>query len=165
MVERVVNTILNDKITLDVDFYISGGMYRIHPNIRASNFIKDIVLRYFSFSDYKTVLVSKMPNTYNHYLAMKAENAATSNNIEIVAKEEYTIFRGKKIYPKIIKEDSRLLKPVSIEDHIVYPNFLENVIRKLESRIYEKAVVKSATKLYHTSNNAQRGVTSDTVSL
>jgi hypothetical protein len=165
MVERVVNTILSDKITLDVDFYISGGMYRIHPNTRASNFIKDVILRYFSFSDYKTLLVSKVPNTYNHYLAMKAENAATSNTIEIVAKEEYTIFRGKKIYPKIIKEDARLLKPVSIEDHIVYPNFLENVIRKLESRIYEKAVVKSATKLYHTSNNAQRSVVSDTVSL
>ena len=96
---------------------------------------------------------------------MRPEGAVATGLNKITATEEYTIFRGRKIYPKIIKEDRRSQKPISIEEYIVYPKFLENVIRKLESRIYEKAVVKSTTRLYHTISNASRGVTSDTVSV
>jgi hypothetical protein len=94
---------------------------------------------------------------------MKPEGAATTNLNRIVATEEYTIFRGRKIYPKIIKEDRRNQKPISIEDYIVYPNFLENVIRKLESRIYEKAVIKSTTAIQNTSSNANRSTASNPV--
>lgn len=162
---KVLKTIMDHKIPLDVDFYISEGLYRIHPNVRASEFIKRIALTCMTFSEYQTVLVSRVPNTYNHFLQMKAENAIATATVKITSTEDYTLFRGRKLYPKIIKEDTRLSKPVSLEDHIVYPNFLDYVIRELESRIYEKAVVKSATKLYHTSDNASRGITSDTVSL
>lgn len=162
---KVLKTIMDQKIPLDVDFYISEGLYRIHPNVRASEFIKRIALTCMTFSEYQTILVSRVPNTYNHFLQMKAENAVGIAAVKITSTEDYTLFRGRKLYPKIIKEDSRLSKPVSVEDHIIYPNFLDYVIRELESRIYEKAVVKSATKLYHTSGNASRGVTSDTVSL
>jgi hypothetical protein len=96
---------------------------------------------------------------------MKIEGDMMQKVNKITAVTDYTIFRGRKVYPKIIREDSRRQVSTSIEDYIVYPKFLENVIRKLESRIYEKAVVKNATKLYHTSSNAPGGVTSDTVSV
>lgn len=157
--------ILSGKIPLDVDFYIADGIYRIHPNLRASEFIKKLVLRKFTFDKYKSILVTRQANTFDSYLQMRPEGAIATGFNKITATEEYTIFRGRKIYPRIIREDRRNQKPISIEEYIVYPKFLENVIRKLESRIYEKAVVKSATKIHNFSNNAYRGVTSDTVSV
>jgi len=161
--QTIYNTILAEKIPLDVDFYIAEGIYRIQPNLRASEFIKKIVLRTLSFNAYKSILVTRAANTFDQYLQMKPEGAATTNLNRIVATEEYTIFRGRKIYPKIIKEDRRNQKPISIEDYIVYPNFLENVIRKLESRIYEKAVIKSTTAIQNTGNNANRSTASNPV--
>ena len=163
--EGIVQAILTEKIPLDVDFYISDGIYRIHPNLRASNFIKKIVLKHYTFNVAKSIIVSKTPNTFNHYLQMKAEGEVLKQVNKVTVPKEYTIFRGRKLYPKVVREDRRKNTPISIEDYIVYPKFLENVLRKLESRIYEKAVVKNATRLYHTSNNASRGITSDTVSL
>lgn len=161
----VVNTIMNDKTPLDMDFYVSDGIYKIRPNLRASDFIKKIVLKCYNFTTAKTILVSRVPNSYNKFQQMKIEGDMMQKVNKITANTDYTIFRGKKVYPKIIREDSRRQVSTSIEDYIVYPKFLENVIRKLESRIYEKAVVKNATKLYHTSSNAPGGVTSDTVSV
>jgi hypothetical protein len=161
--QSVYNTILTEKIPLDVDFYIADGIYRIQPNLRASEFIKKIVLRTLPFNSYKSILVTRAANTFDQYLQMKPEGVATTNLNRIVATEEYTIFRGRKIYPKIIKEDRRNQKPISIEDYIVYPNFLENVIRKLESRIYEKAVIKSTTAIQNTGNNANRSTASNPV--
>jgi hypothetical protein len=103
-------------------------------------------------------------NRITNVPAIKLAQIPGSKRInKIVAKEEYTIFRGRKIYPKIIKEDRRNQKPISIEDYIVYPNFLENVIRKLESRIYEKAVIKSTTAIQNTGNNANRSTASNPV--
>lgn len=163
--DTIYNLILTEKIPLDVDFYISDGIYKIHPNLKASEFIKKLVLRKFTFDKYKSILVTRAANTFDNYLQMRPEGAVATGLNKITATEEYTIFRGRKIYPKIIKEDRRSQKPISIEEYIVYPKFLENVIRKLESRIYEKAVVKSTTRLYHTISNASRGVTSDTVSV
>ena len=160
----VIANIIDNKIPLDVDFYVSEGLYKIRPNLRASDFIKKIVLDCFDFNIAKTILVSRVPNTYDQFQQMKVgkDVAQKMNKITVT---DYTIFRGKKIYPKIIKKDARKEVSISIENYIVYPKFLENVITKLESRIYEKAVVKSATKLYHTSSNAPGGVTSDTVSV
>jgi hypothetical protein len=162
---KVITHIMDNKMPLDVDFYIANGLYKIHPNLRASDFIKKIVLKNLTFDMAKTILVSKVPNTFDNYLQMKAEGAVAKSMNKISATQDYTIFRGRKIYAKIVKEDRRNEVPISVEDYIVYPKFLENVIRKLESRIYEKAVVKSATEIYNSSNNAHRGVTSDTVSM
>jgi hypothetical protein len=94
---------------------------------------------------------------------MRPEGAIAKQMNKLVATEDYTIFRGRKIYAKIVKEDERNETTISIEDYIVYPKFLENVLRKLESRIYEKAVVKSATQIHSSSNNANRGVTSNPI--
>lgn len=160
---QVITHILAEKLPLDVDFYVSEGVYKIHPNLRASEFIKEIVLKLFTFDVAKTILVTKTPNTFNTYLQMKAEGAVAKELNKLVATEDYTIFRGRKIFAKIVKEDKRNEVPVSIDDYIVYPKFLENVLRKLEHRIYEKAVVKSATQIHNSSNNAYRGVASDSV--
>jgi len=162
---QVIDQIIKDKIPLDVDFYVSDGVYKMHPNLRASEFIKGIVLKLFTFEIAKTILVTRTQNTFDTYLQMRPESAVVKQINELVATEDYTIFRGRKIYAKIVKEDKRNDTPISIEDYIVYPKFLENVLRKLESRIYEKAVVKSAIAIQNTSNNANRGVTSDTVSV
>jgi len=163
--EDIVHLILSEKVPLDVDFYISNGMYKIQPNLRASEFIKKLVLRKFTFDKYKSILVTRQANTFDQYLQMRPEGAVATSLNKITATEEYIIFRGRKVYPRIIREDRRNQKPISIEDYIVYPNFLEDVIRKLESRIYEKAVVKNTTRLSHTISNANRGVTSDTISV
>ncbi len=160
----VIANIIENKIPLDVDFYVSEGLYRIRPNLRASDFIKKIVLDCFDFNVAKTILVSRVPNTYDQFQQMKVGKDVVQKMNKITV-TDYTIFRGKKIYPKIIKKDARKEVSISIENYIVYPKFLENVITKLESRIYEKAVVKSATKLYHTSSNAPGGIASNTVSM
>ena len=164
-VDTIYNLILAEKIPLDVDFYVSDGVYKIHPNLRASDFIKKLVLRKLTFDKYKSILVTRQANTFDNYLQMRPEGAVATGLNKITATEEYTIFRGRKIYPRIIKEDRRNQKPISIEDYIVYPNFLENVIRKLECRIYEKAVAKSATRLHHTISNASRSTAPDPVSV
>lgn len=160
----VIANIIENKIPLDVDFYVSEGLYRIRPNLRASDFIKKIVLDCFDFNVAKTILVSRVPNTYDQFQQMKVGKDVVQKMNKITV-TDYTIFRGKKIYPKIIKKDARKEVSISIENYIVYPKFLENVLTKLESRIYEKAVVKSATKLYHTSSNAPGGIASNTVSM
>ena len=161
----VVKHILDYKMPLDVDFYVSNGLYKIHPNLRASDFIKKVVLKYMAFDIAKNILVTRVPNTFDNYLQMKAEGEVAKKLNKITATEDYTIFRGKKIYAKIVKEDKRNETPISIEDYIVYPKFLENVLTKLESRIYEKAVAKSAARIHDSSNNANRSFASDTVSM
>ena len=161
----IVKHILVNKIPLDVDFYVAEGLYKIRPNLRASNFIKEIILKKYTFVTAKTMIVSRVPNTFNTYLQMKSPTEQKKAKQTIIAKELYTIFRGRKIYAKVVKEDKRKEITISIDDYIVYPKFLENVITKLESRIYEKAVVKSATQIHNSRNNALRGVTSDTVSM
>ena len=160
---KLIDYIIKEKIPLNVDFYVADNVYRIHPNLRASEFIKQIVLKLFTFDVAKSILVTKTPNTFNTYLQMKAEGAVAKELNKLVATEDYTIFRGRKIFAKIVKEDKRNEVPVSIDDYIVYPKFLENVLRKFESRIYEKAVVKSATQIHNSSNNAHRGVASNPV--
>ncbi len=160
---QVITHILAEKLPLDVDFYVSEGVYKIHPNLRASEFIKEIVLKLFTFDVAKTILVTKTPNTFNTYLQMKAEGAVAKELNKLVATEDYTIFRGRKIFAKVVKKDKRKEPLISIDDYIVYPKFLENVLRKLEARIYEKAVVKSAAEIRNSRNNANRGVASDSV--
>lgn len=160
---QVITHILAEKLPLDVDFYVSEGVYKIHPNLRASEFIKEIVLRKFNFDIAKTILVSKIPNTFDGFLQMKAEGEVAKKVSQIIATQDYTIFRGRKVFPKVVKKDKRKEPLISIDDYIVYPKFLENVLRKLEHRIYEKAVVKSAAEIHNSRNNANRGVASDSV--
>ena len=163
-VDKVIFTIIEEKLPLDVDFYVDQGVYKILPNEKAGEFVKKIVLRKIQFEEAKRILVSRVPNTYDNYLMMKSDSSLAKSTSKINS-PDYIIFRGKKVYPKIIKEDSRTQVATSIEDYIVYPKFLKNVIRKLEYRIYEKAVVKNATKLFNTSSDAFRSVASDTVSV
>lgn len=105
-----------------------------------------------------------MSNTFDQYLEFKTEDA-NPNLFSIEDKNSYFIFRGKKIYPKVIKEYDRNKKIISIDDHIVYPKFLKDVLRELEYRIYEKAITKSGIKLQNSISNANRSITSNTVSV
>lgn len=163
-VQTLVNSITDNKIPLDVDFYIEKGLYRIRPNERANEFVKKLVLQYYNFEKYKSILVSRVPNTFNEFLQMKAEQE-TPQNYSITATTEYTLFRGKKVFAKLIKEDTRNEPTVPLENLIVYPNFLKDVLSQLESRIYSKAVTKSGTKIYNSLSNASRSVSSDSVSV
>lgn len=158
----IVDYIVGYKIPLDVDFYIDQGLFRIKPNQRANEFIKNIVLKKFNFLTYKSILVTRVPNTFDEFLQMK-DDSQPNNNYEIRAKSDYTIFRGKKIFAKKIKEDSRNEKPTPIEEYIVYPKFLKDVLKQLESRIYSKAVTKSGIKIYNSLDNANRNSAPDPV--
>jgi hypothetical protein len=164
LIDKVVKTIIEEKLPLDVDFYLDEGIYKILPNERAGEFVKKIVIRKVQFEESRRILVSRVPNTYDNYLMMKTDSSLARSTSKINS-PDYIIFRGKKVYPRIIKEDSRTQVAATIEDYIVYPKFLKNVIRKLEYRIYEKAVVKNATKLFNTRSDASRSVASDTVSV
>ena len=163
-VNTLVNRIISDKITLDVDFYIEKGLYRIRPNERANEFVKNLVLQCFTFDKYKTILVSRIPNTFSEFLQMKAEQQ-TEQDFDVTAHTEYTIFRGKKVFAKLIKEDTRNEPIVPLENLIIYPNFLKDVLNQLESRIYSKAVIKSGVKIHNSLSNANRSVSSDSVSV
>jgi hypothetical protein len=163
-VTRVISYIEKEKLPLDVNFYIADNRFKIKPDERANAFIKDIVLKVCNFSEYKSILVTRVPNTFDQFLQMKAEGANVSS-FEIKATDQYMIFRGDKRYARMIKEDQRQEKPLSIDDYNVYPNFLKDVLKQLECRIYEKAVTKSGTKIQNSRSNANRSVTSDTVSM
>ena len=160
------NYLLKKEIPLDFDYYISEGTYKIKPNRKASDVLKEAVLKAFRFNTYKGILVTTVDN--KTFVQMRADGEILQQQYKFDHKGKqaaYTIFRGQKIYPKILSIDTRHQQKVSIEDYIIYPKFLENVIRKIESRIYEKAVAKNATKLSSATNNATECVTSDTVSL
>jgi hypothetical protein len=161
--DRIIRQILNTKIPLDVDFYVKDNRYKIATNRRASDFIKKIVLDTLTVSGYKRILVTVHPSDCQKYLAMGT--TAISNSMEVEAKDQYTIFRGKKVYAKVIKEKQEKEKQVSIEDYIIYPKFLDYVCRELEYKIYEKAVANSAARYISAISDANRSVASDTVSL
>ena len=163
-VNRVVSYIEKEKLPLDVNFYIAGNRYRIRPDERANAFVKDIILKVCNFSEYKSILVSRVPNTFDQFLQMKAEGANTSE-FEVKAKDQYMIFRGEKRYAKMVKKDQRQEQTLNIEDYNVYPNFLKDVLKQLECRIYEKAVTKSGIKIQNSRSNANRSVTSDSISM
>lgn len=163
-VNRVISYIEKEKLPLDVNFYIAGNRYRIRPDERANAFVKDIILKVCNFSEYKSILVSRVPNTFDQFLQMKAEGANTSE-FEIKTPDQYMIFRGEKRYAKMIKKDQRQEQILNIEDYNVYPNFLKDVLKQLECRIYEKAVTKSGIKIQNSRSNANRSVTSDSISM
>jgi hypothetical protein len=163
-VTRVISYIEKEKLPLDVNFYIADNRFRIKPDERANAFIKEIVLKVCTFSDYKTILVTRVPNTFDQFLQMKAEGANTSA-FEVKTPDQYMIFRGEKRHARMIKEDQRQEKPLSIDDYNVYPNFLKDVLKQLECRIYEKAITKSGTKIHNSRNNANRSITSDSISM
>ena len=158
----IVDYIVINKIPLDVDFYVDQGLFKIKPNQRANEFIKSIVLKKFNFLTYKSILVTRVSNTFNEFLQMKADSQP-ENSYEIQATKHYTIFRGEKVFAKRIKEDSRNEKPTPIEEYIVYPKFLKDVLKQLESRIYSKAVTKSGIKIYNSLDNANRNPAPDPV--
>lgn len=160
----VVNHIVADKIPLDVDFYISDGVFKIKPNEKANEFIKSIILQKHPYTIYKSILVTRVPNTFDEFLQMKIENSPTKT-FEVKATDAYTIIKGEKRFAKKIKEDSRIEKPTPIEEYIVYPKFLKNVLSKLESRIYSKAVTKSGIKIYNSLSDANRSPAPDPVSM
>jgi hypothetical protein len=164
-VKAIVEHIIINKTPLNLDFYIEKGLYKIRPNEKANQFIKDIVLECFNFDKYKNILVSRVANTFDEFLQMKTDQNISNNINNIVNSEKYTIFRGKKVFAKLIKEDKRNEPIVSLENLIVYPNFLKDVLKQLESRIYSKAINKSGVKIYNSLKNANRSFTSDTISL
>ena len=161
-VRDIVDCIIMNKVPLDVDFYVDQGLFRIKPNERANQFIKTIILREFNFTKYRSMLVTRVPNTFDEFLQLKAENQPGAD-YEIVAKSHYTIFRGEKVFAKKIKEDSRNEKPTPIEEYIVYPKLLKDVLKQLESRIYSKAVTKSGIKIYNSLDNANRSPAPDPI--
>jgi hypothetical protein len=160
----LINQIVANKIPLNVDFYVADGIFRIKPNEKANEFIKNIILQKYTYTIYKSILVTRVPNTFDQFLQMKTENSPT-RTFEVVATNAYTIIKGKKMFAKNIKEDSRNQKPTPIEEYIVYPKFLKNVLNKLESRIYSKAVTKSGIKIYNSLDNADRSIAPDPVSM
>lgn len=161
---KIVNYIINEEIPLDVDFYVSEGRFKIKPNERANEFIKKAILYNLPFEAYKFILVTRVSNTFSEFLQMRAESQQASD-FTILSKDQYTIFRGKKVFAKIIKEDTRNQQVIPLENYIVYPNFLKDVLSQLESRIYSKAIIKSGIKIYNSFNNASRSITSDTISM
>ena len=163
-VNKVISYIEKEKLPLNVNFYIANNRFRIRPDERANAFVKDIILKVCNFSEYKSILVSRVPNTFDQFLQMKAEGANTSE-FEVKAKDQYMIFRGEKRYAKMIKKDQRQEQTLNIEDYNVYPNFLKDVLKQLECRIYEKAVTKSGIRIQNSRSNANRSVTSDTISM
>ena len=162
--QYVFSFILKEKIPLDFDYYISEGVYRIKPNRKASDLIKKVVLTLFKYSTYKKILVTTIDN--KNFVEMRAEGTTLKQDTSFTYKRKqahYTIFRGQKLYPKIVNIDSRHQKKVSLEDYIIYPKFLENVLRKFETRIFEKTVAKNAAKLISSTNNATECPTSGTI--
>lgn len=162
--KKIINKIIADKLPLNLDFYIENGIFKIKPNEKANDFIKQIILQTYSFDNYKTILVTRVPNTFDQFLQLR-DSQQQNEVFTILYPKRYTLFRGQKIFAKIIKEDKRKDPIIPLEEAIVYPKFLNYVLSELESRIYGKAVTKSGIKIYNSLSNAHRSVTSDTISM
>lgn len=162
---KVVNTIIHEGIPLNLNFYIENNRFKIRPDEKADSLIRQVVLNKFLPQHYKRILVTRKPNTFDYFLEMRGSYELNQSFYPIQNKEAYILFRGRKVYPRILKEDKRLNKPVKLEDHIIHPNFLKDVLEQLECRIYEKAITKSRIKIQNSSSNAHRSSTSDTISV
>ena len=61
-----------------------------------------------------------------------------------------TVFRGVEIKPKILSINRKDEQPLTLEDYVVFPKFLQHVLRNLEERIYKKNLVQIAVKKHYT---------------
>lgn len=162
-VNSVVSFILKTKLPLDLNFYIANNKYKIKPDEKANAFIKDIVLKLFQYDTFKDILTIRVQNTFDNFLEIPN---VTGNSFNFnVTNDQYIIFRGKKVFPKLIKKNQRQQKSITVDDYIVYPKFLKHVLTELEYKIYERAIIKSGIKIYNSCDNANRSFTSDSISL
>jgi len=150
---------------LDFDFFVGEGRYKIKRNSRANETVKEVVLQLFSYDEYNSILVTRDPNNAESYLGMSKENAKEGTKIPPEGQEKYTLFRGQKLRARVLKQNEKNQKKVSMEDYIIHPNFLEDVLTRIEARIYRKIVTQSTAKRASTSNNATRSATTDSISV
>lgn len=159
---KLVDDIIEQKIPLDVDFYVSEERYKIAINKRAENFIKE-QLKEYSTSLYDSFCCIYSPFTKKYYSKNTVESSEKRKRPKLKY-GQYFIYKGEKKYPKIINNPEQT-KKVYEEDYIIYPKFLENVLRKLEYNIYEKAIAYSGDESSSASEHAKQSTTADTVSL
>lgn len=161
--KRLAMRIIELKIPLELDFYVENGRYRITPNSKASDFIKDFAIEKEPYRSYSSYVVTRVPNTFDQFLKIKTEAVVAKIKFHSSVKQFYTIFRGRKVYPKIIRKNKLLTLKVDENEHIIHPKFLAHVLKEFESRIYQKAVIFSGTRLFNTTNNATTNPTSDSI--
>jgi len=157
--DEISKWIIASKEVVDVDFYYAEGKYRIKPNKKASDYIKRFVLERFNPSTQRNILC-----TYNYalqsFIGMDVKNVIKgrpevhSNSQGI---KPYNIFNGVKRYCKAIETspEERKAKKIPIEDYIIYPKFLNYVIRDLEQKLYKKTSTRSAIAHYNSINNTK----------
>ena len=153
---RIVSQIVKNKVPLDVDFYISENRYRIKTTERTIGFIRRIIDQ---LPLPETYLAYRTPNTFNQYVTTTSANP--SKAVFNVDSKAHLIFRGSILYPRVITQKEK--STVEEKDFIINPYILKNVLRELEFRLYEKAVIKSGIKKHNSLNSANRSVSSDTI--
>ena len=168
--DTLVSKILDDKVPIEVDFYLAADRFQIKRNKKASDFIRTQVVKYLSEPQQSEILC-----IYHHALKEffgrgKGEEVTpikmpVTYNREGEEESPYMIFRGEKRTPKIIRTDKRVNKILPVEDHIIYPKFLDYVLRKLEARYYNTQTTNSAIRIYSARRDATRSSTSDKVSM
>ena len=149
---------------LPLDFVFSSGRFRIKPNSKCEDFIRKLILNSVEIADYIPRLLCKRGTDNNFYTDIRLLGSLSNNlnNSEVVLQSltvtcegelPFIYIQGKKIHFDI---QSSEMNPVSIEDFIIYPKFLDYVIKQLESKIYKICVEGSSfNRLSNTSTNVQ----------
>lgn len=161
--DKLVDKILHHKIPLNVDFYVDEGRYKIAVNEKSNLFIKEQILKFIHL-DRRSILVTRVPNKYENYLEMPLNVSREARPKNFTSK--YTKFGNTKYYPsRILDAPQKRIVENDLDNFIVYPKFLNYVLRELEYQIYKAAITKSAANLLSQGDNARNGAESDTVSV
>lgn len=141
--------------SLDVDFVLQNGKYKIVKNQKAKDFIKSVVIQ-FDIEYYPKLLVIR--DEQNRFMSYASPETVVNPNVPLRDSEgnppKY-LFRGEEIPFKIHLYDGE--KP-NLDAYFVHPSFINYVIEQLENELYEKTVRKHTIERYHQSQNVSANI-------
>lgn len=143
-----VNDFILHKDVLDLDFYLVNKSIKIKNNSKTNETLKELILKYCTEKDKEEIFCQYEINsgTYLKYDSKVVSFQKATNLPEPI------LFRGEKIYNKLINLTGKSFVP-KIEDYIVHPNIIKNVIRKLEKTIEHKANLFGSTRYTNSFKN------------
>jgi len=110
------------------DFFIDENVYKVRYNKRLHDSIKQKFID-SDDAELQRILVKEERHTYSSY-----ENIISKTNKKVL--NNYYIFNGKKYY-MTIEPIRQGIEGQHINEFIVYPKFINDVIQKVQSRLFE----------------------------
>jgi hypothetical protein len=158
--------LINQKVKLDLNFYCSNHHYKIYNDDKAKTFFLSMYRLATSTSNNITftsnIVVYRVPNSNSYVRGDVKKTLADPKHYPFT---DYIIFKGKKVYPKVLKNNPNTTIDLKSQDLVLHPKFIENVIRELEYQIYKETIENYRVKAYNSNRNESNSISSNTISL